>query len=395
MSSSNQIRLAYLAETTYGVTPGTGNFTTMRHSGESLSGTTQTEAPNEIRADRQPTGQKQVGLTLGGDVNGLLAPTSWVNDMIEAGMMDTYNAKITTGAATLTIGGTGTTITRAAGSYVTDGFAVGDIVQTAGFTTAANNTYVYVSAVTATVLTVVGPSGFTDEVGGGDETVVRHAYVEIGADNASFSIEKNFQDLTDKTISYRGMRVNTLDINAAYGGLSTFSVGFVGGGTTDAYEQPTTPMTDSRTVDAAETQDPLNGTTDLPLIVVEGALVDFCIQSMQLQVNNNCQARTCIGQLAPSNQTEMEANVNISFNAYTQDENFDFISKKINNTDVPIYWVVENSGEGFAFAMPAVNVSFPDPGATGKNQQSMINVAGTSKPTSTLNALRIYKVTAA
>lgn len=392
MSSSNQIRLAYLAESTYGVTPGTGNFTIMRHSGESLSGTPQTEAPDEIRADRQPTGQKQVGLDLGGGVNGLLAPTTWVNDLIESGMMDTYNAKVDTGAATLTIGGTGTTITRSAGSFVTDGFAVG-VVETTGFTTAANNTFVYVSNVTATVLTVVGPSTFVDEVGGGDEHVVRHAYVEIGTTSASFSIEKNFQDLTDKTISYRGMRVNTLDFNAEYGSLTRFAVGFVGGGLTDAYEQPTTPMTDSRTVDTAETQSPLNGTTDIDFIVIDGARVDFCVRNLQVQLNNNAQAQTCLGKLAPSNQIENEATVNVSMSAYLADENFDYHTKKIENTTISLYYPIVNSGEGFIFAMPAANLSFQDANAAGKNQQTMLDLAGVCEPTSTLSALRVYKVT--
>jgi hypothetical protein len=96
-----------------------------------------------------------------------------------------------TGTATLTfaeVGGTGDTITRSTGSWITDGFAIGDVVTVAG--SVSNNVTGPIAALTATVLTfgttdlaaegpvssctVVGSNGLTfAEVGATGDTITR------------------------------------------------------------------------------------------------------------------------------------------------------------------------------------------------------------------------------
>ena len=73
MSSSNQVRIATIKESTYGVTPPAGNFKTARYTSESLSGTPETTESEQIRQDRLSSGQITVGLNVGGDLNGELA----------------------------------------------------------------------------------------------------------------------------------------------------------------------------------------------------------------------------------------------------------------------------------------------------------------------------------
>lgn len=99
--------------------------------------------------------------------------------------------KVMTGSPTLTfleVGGTGDTITRSAGSWITDGFAVGDVVTVAG--SSSNNVTGPIASLSATVLTfgttdlanegpvsnctVVGSSALTfAEVGGTGDTITR------------------------------------------------------------------------------------------------------------------------------------------------------------------------------------------------------------------------------
>lgn len=59
-------------------------------------------------------------------------------------------------SASVTVSSSGKTFTRAAGSWLTDGFAVGDAVQWAGFTNAANNSATTITTLTATVMTCSG-----------------------------------------------------------------------------------------------------------------------------------------------------------------------------------------------------------------------------------------------
>lgn len=57
-----------------------------------------------------------------------------------------------TGAVTLAVAGS--TYTRSSGSFLADGFAVGDEVVASGFTTAANNGRAVITALSSTVMTV-------------------------------------------------------------------------------------------------------------------------------------------------------------------------------------------------------------------------------------------------
>lgn len=67
---------------------------------------------------------------------------------------------------------TAKTFTRTdAGSFITDGFVVGQTIVTRGFTNAGNNTTKVIEAITATIITVTSTAGLVDETGSGDERV--------------------------------------------------------------------------------------------------------------------------------------------------------------------------------------------------------------------------------
>lgn len=57
------------------------------------------------------------------------------------------------GVTTMAFAATGKTITRSAGSFITDGFAVGDKVTISGATVAGNNQTITITTLTATVMT--------------------------------------------------------------------------------------------------------------------------------------------------------------------------------------------------------------------------------------------------
>lgn len=391
MASSSQVKLSYIAESTYGTTPASGSFDVVRFSSESLTGTPSFTQSNEIRSDRQPTGQTLTGLDVSGTLSGALAPTKWITDMLASAMMDTWTTAATTGAIDLDITTSGTKLARASGSFVTDGFAVGDLIQLSGFSTSANNTYVYVSSVAALEMTIVGPATLADESGGGNEIAKRHAYIEIGSDLSSYSISKNFLDLTSKAIAYRGLRVNGATIDVQNRAEATISFDLAGGGSSPY--SPGTDITDGRTVNAVATEQALSGSSHVGLIVVDGARVAYCLSGFNLQVSNNHSARNCLGSLAPSNQDAGEASVNVSLNAYLTDDNFSFHAAKTNGSTVSVVFPVVNNGEGYAFAIPAFKPNSSDAQSGGKNQQLMMNITGTAEPTSTRNALRIYHIT--
>lgn len=79
---------------------------------------------------------------------------------------------IDSASLTVTVAAAGGTYTRGAGSYITDGFRVGQTVTWSGFTNADNNATKVISVLTATVMTVTSNAGLVNETGNGDERVI-------------------------------------------------------------------------------------------------------------------------------------------------------------------------------------------------------------------------------
>jgi hypothetical protein len=91
--------------------------------------------------------------------------------------------------------------TRAAGSFITDGFRPGDIIRTTGFSNTSNNADWRLTAVTATTATAVSTlDGSTAPVGessGSSKTfVLPGKRIDIGTDLCTLFIERAFADVS-------------------------------------------------------------------------------------------------------------------------------------------------------------------------------------------------------
>jgi hypothetical protein len=77
--------------------------------------------------------------------------------------------------------------TRAAGSFITDGFVVGMEILASGFATSANNGYKIITAVSATSMTVTSLTTMAVEAAGGNETLAAGLPEGRAWDNAAFT----------------------------------------------------------------------------------------------------------------------------------------------------------------------------------------------------------------
>ncbi len=90
------------------------------------------------------------------------------------------NVTTTTGVANLEVNAS-LQYTRAAGSFVTNGFVPGNSITGSGFTNAGNNVVKVISTVTDTVITVTNTAGMIEETGGGgNETIVSEDELATG-----------------------------------------------------------------------------------------------------------------------------------------------------------------------------------------------------------------------
>ena len=90
----------------------------------------------------------------------------------------------TAASQTITAANSGKTYTRGAGSYLTDGFAVGDHVVVAGSHADNNDDVIKITALTATVLTTT--QAVKNDTGGGNETFT-HAGEKVLASSFGLS----------------------------------------------------------------------------------------------------------------------------------------------------------------------------------------------------------------
>lgn len=451
--------MTFIEESTYGVTPATGNFKTARFISEGLSGSPDTVESQQIRVDRMSGGQIVTGLQVGGDMSfelakesaledfmssamyspwdikaiinvNLTVPSSvgvnltittldtltrssgsWISDGVLAGDLLTLsgfsnaanNAQVkvvsVTNATTLVIArvdkvslanevATGTSfkrdfiLTRASGSWISDGIVVGDFATLSSFVAAANNTQIMVSSVrSATEIKYVAASTLTPEVGSGTG-FKRADKLVIGTTKKSFSMQKKFLDLSNKGINYRGMIASQMSLNVAFGELINGSFTFSGNDYQVA-SQASELITNARTVDAAATSNTLNGSVDMPFLASSAIGVldksNLGIQSVSFDLNNNLSAQNVIGDVAPIDYSAGTANIGVNISAYLNDEAWDVMPKKLTQESFQLAFLVKNSGGWYAFYAPAIQVSFDDPTSGGQNQDILLEMQGVAK----------------
>lgn len=203
---------------------------------------------------------------VGGSLDGNLAPGVFKLAMQSVLRKDfvagaTTGAIITVTAAAATPG----TFTRSSGSFLTDGFKKGDVVQWTGWATTgtANNSRNYrITALTATVMTVgtattgaVGAAEAVTAKAAGDSvtcTVVgKKSYVPVTSQTSdSYTIEKWFADISQSE-QYTGCRFASMKVSLPATGLAKVSFGIVGKdlttGTAVYFTSPTAVMSSTET----------------------------------------------------------------------------------------------------------------------------------------------------
>jgi len=405
MSSSNLVSLIYEKEAEYGkrVEPTAGTTVqTVRMTSESLSGTPDTTESAELRTDRMSSGQVVTGLTVEGDINWELAADTFFDDFFQAAMMSTWvpaetinttvdlvpdvdddqKAVLTLGAEFVNlIPGTLVRFTPTDSSPVTVQITTVDTPSTV-FTVATSRGQAAVSE----TLDVILPS-----------------YVDIGTsiDGNSFLIGKSYKDVQhlettdDHSQTYTGELVSGFNVDATYGEIMNGSYTMMGNGYKQ--EAPSFEQLVERaggTVTPAGTTNPINASIDVGLVTNNDQASTYCIQSLSLTLDNGLSEQTCIGKAAPTGFTHGTAAVSISMTIYNSDTAYDiFQPAKLSQAPVSITYVAENLDGGYAFHAEAIQLSFPDPAATGQNEDTFIEAEGVGKVGENgESALRIYKL---
>lgn len=247
-------QLVYKKEVTWGTAPGASGAQLLRRVTSDLSLAKDTYQSEEIITNYQISDFRHGVRRVEGNINGEISPGTY-EDFIAAALRKLFAAGATTGTViTISVTGTGTAFTRSSGSYLTDGFKVGDVVEGVGFVAANNNNhYALVTALTATVMTVVTLDGvvLTDVAAGASVSVAvvgKKCYTPTtGHTDDSFSIEHWYSDITESEL-FTGCKISSIDINLPPTGMATINFGVMGkdvttNASTQYYTSPTAATT--------------------------------------------------------------------------------------------------------------------------------------------------------
>lgn len=236
-------QVKYKVESTWGTVPAAGSAQALRRVSSDLDLKKEIYESNEIRTDFQRLIPRHGVRRVAGTIRGELSPKTY-SDFLAAALRKAWAATSSITGASITIAASGSywTVTRAAGSFLSDGIKNGDVVMlTAGSFNAANlNKNLGVLNVnSATVLLVVPLNGVALVAEGpiGSATVAvpgkRCWTPTTGHLDLSYSIEHYYADLVQSEV-FSGCKVSTIGLGLPATGLATIDVGFMGKDVTTA-----------------------------------------------------------------------------------------------------------------------------------------------------------------
>lgn len=375
MSNSNAIRVSIIEESTFGTTPSTPAFLVLPTTGQSLRDLIGQQTDPTISADRNLLDLIPISKATGGALPCVMrysVPTEALGQILRAIIAtETADVEAEIAVASCTVTSGNATIVRGSGSFITDGFEVGDIVKVTGAASATlDDGYYLVTAVVALTLTLDGASWSGDDAA---VTVTRAERMKNGTKQRSFSIEVARTDL-DVAVIWTGCTFNDMDLTIADEALST--VTFTVRGKSSTYVS--TPVSGTGTsalyVTGATYTDPTVypalTSTIVPEFNVGGSA--YAAKSINLRFTNNVEAQTQVGSEGPQSMRYGSYGAQITFSAY-MDGHTDF-NRHTGNTATNLWIVqVDSSGRGWSHQFGTVKFSDLTADTQGLNQTDYKN----------------------
>lgn len=378
-SSSNLVKIGFIQETAFGVTPVTGNPNALRFTGESLDYAVTTDTSKEIRADRSVSDLIQTGASVSGSVNFELSYKEY-DPFIQAVLGGTFVSYGTGGigaAVALTLNSTAGTITAASaptGADAFSGLAVGQWFRLKAPTDAADGAFMKLASATSTILTVdvstpIPGTGTRAAVAGCQISASR---VANGTTNRTFSIEKGFTDV-NQFFNFSGCGISKTSLSFTAGAIVTGSFDVMGKtsirGT--ATQLPGSPI-------ASQTFDVMNGVFGVGTIYEGGAaLTGALVKEIKIDIDPKLRALLALGVLGAAQINLGTFEITGSMSVFLSDGSL--YDKFVNQTASSVSWgCKDKANNGYQFTLPKVKYSDAKVVAGGLDQDAMIDLPFTA-----------------
>lgn len=226
LQSNVNVSVRYAAETTFGTAAPAVGGQRLRRVSSTLALAKDAFTSNEVRSDQQVFDARHGTRRVQGQLQGELS-TQTFDDFLEAAMRGTWTAGVSgsnTQFTSLTVSGSAFQI--GGGSWITQGFKVGDVIRLSGFTHANVAKNFRITALSATAATVTPqPAAMTSQAT--FSVAVQGKKLLNGSSIRSFTIEQNYPDI-DISELYTGCRIGEMAIQLPPSGIATVNTTIVG-----------------------------------------------------------------------------------------------------------------------------------------------------------------------
>lgn len=370
MSDSNRVNLAFFEEAAFGVRETAEAYQNINFMNETLHNEVENTTSQTLRSDRQIANIIQTNLSAAGQVN-FEWQHSWCDPwlialLMSAGWSTAYEATGLSATATFS----SQQISVSSGTPFTN-FSVGAWVYVSGFTNYQNNGVFKINGKDTAhqwLNVSMGKYKLVDEGPTGSVDVVQGPYITNGVEAIkTYTIEKEFTDLSNEFAVYTGMALNTLGLSVSPQNIITGNVGFVG-----KREQDFASTGSSGNV-AATSNRPLNAINNVYSLNITATEQQPDAFNWSIALNNNLRPRLKIGELGAfsigTGSLNITGNVQVYFeggdNAYDS-----FLSQ----ADSALGLVTQDpnisagNGQFYVIDIPAIRFTSGNRDASGLNQ---------------------------
>lgn len=239
------------------------------------------------------------------------------DDLLEAAAQGTWAVKYSLTGLTVTVAAaaSGFTFTRSAGSWVTDGVAVGDIITFGGFTAVGNNSSFQVTDVDATIVTCGNATGCTAVVSDTDVTATTGLdYLKVGSTQRRVAWEIYHAD-TDEYLRMIDTEISNFNLSLNANGEISFDMTAIGGTELDLGANINDPIAGATYVETSKPfYDSFNGTISL------AGATGIYFSSMSPTINNQSKPLFALGSRYPFAISHGKMMGDMSLTAYYTDE---------------------------------------------------------------------------
>lgn len=353
-------KIAYRKESAWGTIAADGVAAKqLRRVTSQFNQTAETLQSAEIRQDYQIADYRLGSLSTEGSLNGELSPGTY-SDFFAAALAKDFVAGGTTTGASLTIATSGSfyTITRAAGSWLTDGFYVGNVIRLsgAGFAPANVGKNIQILSITALVLTVrtFDANTLTPEgpiAAAGAAVVGKQTFAPLtGHTSDSFTVEEFYGGGVNVSEVHAGNKVGSIAVQLPASGFCTVDVSFMGKGmmktgNTQHFATATAASTSGLTVG-------ISGS-----VLVNGVPAGV-ITNASFTLDRGLEAAVVVGSKYAADIFDGRVNVTGDFSTYL--ENPVYRDYFINETKISLVFALttgsEANAEVISFVLPSVKL---------------------------------------